>query len=74
LLETVRQLNIFIRERKKPYLFAVIDRIAIKQDKGIIRYETILMKVIIGKYIKGISLDVVKIGSYQVIFGVPWIK
>jgi hypothetical protein len=36
LLETIKQLNIPIREKKEPYLFNIIDRTAIKQDKGII--------------------------------------
>jgi hypothetical protein len=31
--ETIRQLNMFIREKEKPYLFIIIDRTAIKQDK-----------------------------------------
>jgi hypothetical protein len=35
-LETIRQLNMFIREKEKPYLFSIIDRIVIKQDKGIV--------------------------------------
>jgi hypothetical protein len=33
----------FIREKKKPYLFSIIDRTVIKQDKGIVRYKTILI-------------------------------
>jgi hypothetical protein len=32
-----------IREKKKPYLFNIIDRTVIKQDKRIIRYKTILI-------------------------------
>jgi hypothetical protein len=36
LLETIRQLNILIREKKKTYLFSIINRIVIKQDKGIV--------------------------------------
>jgi hypothetical protein len=35
-LETIKQLNIFIREKEEPYLFSIIDRTVIKQDKGII--------------------------------------
>jgi hypothetical protein len=35
-LETVKQLNIPIQEKEKPYLFSIIDRTAIKQDKGIV--------------------------------------
>jgi hypothetical protein len=35
-LETIRQLNMPVREKEKPYLFNIIDRIAIKQDKGIV--------------------------------------
>jgi hypothetical protein len=38
----------FIREQKEPYLFIVIDRTAIKQNKGIVRHETILIRVTIG--------------------------
>jgi hypothetical protein len=53
-----------IREKEEPYLFSIINRIVIKQDKGIIRYETILMRVIIRKHIKEISLDIVKINNY----------
>jgi hypothetical protein len=34
--ETVRQLNILIREKEEPYLLSIIDRTAIKQDKGIV--------------------------------------
>jgi hypothetical protein len=63
-LETIRQLNVFIREKKKPYLFSVIDRTVIKQDKGIIRHETILIRVTIRKYIEEINLDIIKISSY----------
>jgi hypothetical protein len=54
----------FIQEKKKPYLFNIINRTIIKQDKGIIRYETILIQVIIRKYIKKISLDIIKINNY----------
>jgi hypothetical protein len=32
-----------IREKKKLYLFSIINRTAIKQDKGIIRYKTIFI-------------------------------
>jgi hypothetical protein len=60
-----------IREKKKPYPFIIIDRTAIKQDKEVIRHETIPMQVIIRKHIKEISLDVIKINNYQVIFGIP---
>jgi hypothetical protein len=62
--ETIRQLNIFIREKKKPYLLNIIDRIIIKQNKRIIRYKTILIQVIIGRYIEEISLDIIKINNY----------
>jgi hypothetical protein len=60
-----------IREKKESYLLNIINKIIIKQDKGIIRYKTILIQVIIKRYIKEISLDIIKISSYQVIFGVP---
>jgi hypothetical protein len=73
-LEIVKQLNIFIREKKKPYLLSVINRTAIKQDKGIVQHETIPMQITIRKHIEEISLDIIKIGSYQVIFDIPWIK
>jgi hypothetical protein len=36
LLETIRQLNILIREKKEPYLLSIINRTAIKQDKEIV--------------------------------------
>jgi hypothetical protein len=36
----------------------------IKQDKGIIQYETIFIQVIIRKHIEEISLDIIKINSY----------
>jgi hypothetical protein len=54
----------FIREKKEPYLLIVIDRTVIKQDKGIVRHKTILMQVIIRKYIKEINLDIIKISNY----------
>jgi hypothetical protein len=62
--EIIKQLNILIQEKEKPYLFSIIDRIIIKQDKGIVRYKTILIQVIIRKYIKEISLNIIKINSY----------
>jgi hypothetical protein len=34
-----------------------------KQDKKIVQYKIIPMRVIIGKYIKEISLDIVKISD-----------
>jgi hypothetical protein len=63
-LETIKQLNIFIREKKKPYLFSIIDRIIIKQDKGIVRHETIPIRVTIERYIEEINLDIIKINNY----------
>jgi hypothetical protein len=36
LLETIRQLNIFIQEKKKSYLLNIINKIIIKQDKRIV--------------------------------------
>jgi hypothetical protein len=62
---------VFIREKEEPYLFNIIDRIIIKQNKGIIYYETILIRVIIRKHIEEINLDIIKINSYQVIFSIP---
>jgi hypothetical protein len=35
-LEIIKQLNILIQEKEKSYLFNIIDRIIIKQNKGII--------------------------------------
>jgi hypothetical protein len=55
---------VLIREKEEPYLFSIINKIAIKQDKGIVRYKTILMRVIIRKHIEEISLDIIKINSY----------
>jgi hypothetical protein len=60
-----------IREKKKPYLLSIINKTAIKQDKGIVRYKTIPIRVIIRKYIKEINLDIIKIRNYQIIFGIP---
>jgi hypothetical protein len=62
--ETIKQLNIFIREKKKPYLLNIINKTAIKQDKGVVRYKTIFMQVIIRKHIEEISLDIIKISNY----------
>jgi hypothetical protein len=74
LLETIKQLNIPIREKEEPYLLNIINRIAIKQNKGIIRHETILIRVIIRKYIEEINLDIIKINNHQIIFSIPWIR
>jgi hypothetical protein len=62
---------VLIREKEKLYLFSVINRTVIKQDKGIIRHKIILMRVIIKKYIEEINLDIIKINSYQIIFDIP---
>jgi hypothetical protein len=64
LLEIIKQLNILIREKEESYLLIIINRTAIKQDKGIIRHEIILTQVIIGRYIKEINLDIIKINNY----------
>jgi hypothetical protein len=53
-----------IQEKEEPYLFSIINRTAIKQDKGIVRHKTIPIQVTIGKHIKEINLDVVKINNY----------
>jgi hypothetical protein len=52
----------------------IINRIAIKQDKGIVRHEIILIRVTIRKHIEEISLDIIKISDYQIIFNIPRIK
>jgi hypothetical protein len=54
----------FIREKEKPYLFSIIDRTAIKQDKGIVKHKIILIQVIIRKHIEEINLDIIKINNY----------
>jgi hypothetical protein len=64
LLKTIKQLNVFIREKEEPYPLNIIDRTVIKQNKGIIRHKTIPIRVTIGKHIEEISLDVVKINNY----------
>jgi hypothetical protein len=64
----------FIWEEKKPYLLIIIDRTAIKQNKGIVRHETILIQVTIKRHNKEINLDIIKINNYQVIFGILWIR
>jgi hypothetical protein len=53
-----------IREKKEFYLLNIINKIIIKQDKGIIQYKTILIQIIIRKYIKEISLDIIKINNH----------
>jgi hypothetical protein len=63
-LETIRQLNIPIREKKEPYPFSIINKTVIKQNKGIIRYKTIPIQVTIRKHIEEINLDIIKINSY----------
>jgi hypothetical protein len=55
---------VLVREKEKPYLLSIIDRTAIKQNKGIVRYETILIRVIIRKHIEEISLDIIRISNY----------
>jgi hypothetical protein len=62
---------VLIREKKEPYLLTVINRTAIKQYKGVVRHEIILMRVTIERHIKEISLDIIKISNHQVIFGIP---
>jgi hypothetical protein len=53
-----------IREKEKPYLLAIINKTAIKRNKGVVRHETILIQVIIGRYTEEINLDIVKINNY----------
>jgi hypothetical protein len=53
-----------IQEKKEPYLLNIINRTAIKQDKGIVRHETIPIQVTIKKHIEEISLDIIKINNY----------
>jgi hypothetical protein len=62
--ETIKQLNIFIREKKKPYLLNIIDRTIIKQNKRIVRHETIFIQITIGRHIKKINLDIIKISNH----------
>jgi hypothetical protein len=60
-----------IREKKELYLLSIINRIIIKQNKGIIQHKTIPIQIIIKRHIEEISLDIIKINSYQVIFSIP---
>jgi hypothetical protein len=53
-----------IREKKEPYLFSIINRIVIKQDKGIVRHKTIPIQVTIRKHIEEINLDIIKISNH----------
>jgi hypothetical protein len=60
-----------IREKEESYLFSIINRIVIKQNKKIVQYKIIPIQVKIRKYIEEISLDIIKINNYQIIFGIP---
>jgi hypothetical protein len=60
-----------IQEKEEPYLLIIINKTAIKQNKEIVWHKTILIRVIIIKYIEEINLDIIKIGNHQVIFGIP---
>jgi hypothetical protein len=62
--ETIRQLNVLIQEKEEPYLLSIINKTAIKQNKGIVRHETIPIRVTIGRHIEEISLDIIKINNY----------
>jgi hypothetical protein len=53
-----------IREKKELYLLSIINRIIIKQNKGIIQHKTIPIQIIIKRHIEEISLDIIKISSY----------
>jgi hypothetical protein len=55
---------VFIQEKKKLYLLNIIDRIIIKQDKGIVRHKIIPIQITIRKYIEEINLDIIKINNY----------
>jgi hypothetical protein len=55
---------VLIREKEESHLLIIINKTAIKQDKGIIRYEIIPMQVTIRKHIEEISLDIIKISNY----------
>jgi hypothetical protein len=46
-LETIRQLNILVQEKKKSYLFNIINKTIIKQNKRIIQHKTIPIRVTI---------------------------
>jgi hypothetical protein len=48
---------VFIREKEEPYLFSITDRTVIKQNKGIIRHETIPIRVIIRKHIEELCYE-----------------
>jgi hypothetical protein len=61
----------FIREKKKFYQLIIINRTVIKQNKKIVRHETVLIRVIIKQYTEEINLDIIKINNYQIIFGIP---
>jgi hypothetical protein len=54
----------FIQEKKESYLLSIINKIIIKQDKGIIQHKTILIQITIGRYIEEINLDIIKINNY----------
>jgi hypothetical protein len=54
----------FIQEKKEPYLFNIINKTVIKQDKGIVQHETIPIQVIIRRYIEKINLDIIKINNH----------
>jgi hypothetical protein len=41
--ETIKQLNILIQEKEELYLFNIINRTVIKQNKGIVQHKTILI-------------------------------
>jgi hypothetical protein len=55
---------VLIREKKEPYLLIVVNRTAIKQNKGVVRYKIIFIWVIIKQHTKEINLDIVKISNY----------
>jgi hypothetical protein len=61
--------------KKEPYRLTVINGEAIGSNKGIVTYKTDKLEIrIIRGYTKDITFNVVTIGYYAVILGIPWLK
>jgi hypothetical protein len=56
-------INIY-QKNKESYPFIIINKTIIKQNKRVVRYKTILIRVIIKQYTKKINLNIIKINNY----------
>ena len=71
LTQFAQSYNVLTVKKLQPYAFTVINGANLGNSQGKINTETIGLPIIIRKYYKEITFDIIGLANYHIVLGIP---